>query len=117
MRSELPLRVILKRLPCTVDPEDVKLELISQGYPVRAVKQFTKKEGDKIFKLPTFLMELDNNEQGKKIFDLNRLFYTVVSIVLQTSLWPETVLQMPEIQPYVAWMFPYPTMFAMCKST
>ena len=80
IRSELPLRVILKRLPSRADPEGIKLELTNLGFPVRAVKQFTKKVNDIITKLPTFIIELENSENSKEIYDLNRLFYTVVSI-------------------------------------
>ena len=80
IRSELPLRVILKRLPSSMDPEDIKLELSHLGFPVRAVKQFTKKDGDTIVKLPTFIVELTNTDKAKEIYDLKRLLYTVVAV-------------------------------------
>ena len=80
IRSELPLRVILKRLPSSADPKEIKLELPNLSFPVRAVKKFTKKVSETITKLPTYIIELENSEKSKEIYDLNRLFYTVVSV-------------------------------------
>ena len=80
IRSELPLKVILKRLPSSTDPADIQTELSDLGFPVRAVKQFTKKDGDTIIKLPTFIVELTNSDKSKEIYDLKRLLYTVVAV-------------------------------------
>ena len=80
LRSDLPLRVVLKRLPISAEPEEVKQELINVGYPVRSVKQMTKFENNQVIKMPLFIVELDNTEEARKIYDLNRLLYTVVSI-------------------------------------
>ena len=70
VKSELPLRVILKRLPSSVDPDEIKVELSNLGFPVRAVKQFTKKVNETNTKLPTFIIELQNTEKAKEIYDL-----------------------------------------------
>ena len=80
LRKDLPLRVVLKRLPANADPGEVKDELINIGYPVRSVKQMTKFENNQIHKMPLFIVELNNTEEARKIYDLNRLLYTVVSI-------------------------------------
>ena len=80
LRSELPLRVMLKRLPKSTDPEEIKAELLHLGYPIRAVKQLTKKENNCEIKLPLYALELENNETAKEIYNLNRLMYTVVSV-------------------------------------
>ena len=44
LKSELPLRVMLKRLPKSTAAGEIKDELLSQGYPVRSMKQLTKKK-------------------------------------------------------------------------
>ena len=80
LKNERPIRVVLKRLPVNVNPDDIKEELTALGFPVRSVKQITKTENNQIIKLPTFPIELDNTEKAKEIYDLNRLLYTVVSV-------------------------------------
>ena len=80
LKSDLPLRVVLKRLPWDTDPVDVKEELINAGFPVRSVKQITKFENNQNIKLPLFILELQNTAQAREIYNLNRLLYTVVSV-------------------------------------
>ena len=81
LRSEMPLRVMLRKLPNNVDTEDLKQELINMQYPVRSAKQITKKEEDgTITKYPLYLLELENTDKGREIYDLTRLWYTVVSV-------------------------------------
>ena len=44
LRSDLPLRVMIKRLPISADQEEIKQELSLLGFPVRSVRQLTKKK-------------------------------------------------------------------------
>ena len=65
IKSELPLRVVIKRLPISADPEEIKAELIELGYPVKSVKQLSKIEDDLTVKFPVFPVELDNTEKAR----------------------------------------------------
>ena len=67
-------------MPASVDPAEIKSELIATGYPVRKVKQLTKFENNVTSKLPLFILELDNSDKGREIYDLKRLLYMVVSV-------------------------------------
>ena len=80
LKSELPLRVILKILPAYTYPEEVKAELITAGYPVRSVKQLSKIENNETIRLPLYILELNNTNKGREIYDLKRLLYKVVSL-------------------------------------
>ena len=80
LRSDLPLRVMIKRLPISADQEEIKQELSLLGFPVRSVRQLTKKVDDRVIKMPIYLTELDNNDKAKEIYNLKRLFYTVISV-------------------------------------
>ena len=57
-----------------------KHELLAQGYPVRSVKQLTKKENNIEIKLPLFALELENTAKAREIHYLKRLLYTVVAV-------------------------------------
>ena len=80
IKSELPLRVVIKRLPNNADPNEIKEELIALGYPVKSVKQLSKVEEDRTVKFPVFPVELDNTEKAREIYNLTRLSYTVVAV-------------------------------------
>ena len=80
IKSELPLKVVLKRLPIDTETDEIKTELLALGYPVRTVKQFVKTEDGNVIKYPLFPIELENTEKGRDIFNLNRLLYMVVSV-------------------------------------
>ena len=80
IKSELPLRVVIKRLPITAEPEEIKSKLIELGFPVHSVKQLTRIEENRTVKLPVFPVELDNTEKAREIYNLNRFFYTVIAI-------------------------------------
>ena len=67
-------------MPTTADPDEIKAELIELGYPVSSVKQLTKVEDNRTVKFPVFPVELDNTEKAREIYNLNRLFYTVVAV-------------------------------------
>ena len=60
---------MLKRLPKSTDAGEIKEELLSQGYPVRSVKQLTKKKITEM-KLPLFALELDNTAKAREIYEL-----------------------------------------------
>ena len=80
LRSDLPLRVMIKRLPISADQEEIKPELSLLGFPVRSVRQLTKTVDDQLIQMPIFLTELVNNDKAKEIYNLKRLFYTVISV-------------------------------------
>ena len=71
---------MLKRLPKSTDAGEIKEELLAQWYPVRSVKQLTKKENNIEIKLPLFTLELDNTAKAKELYDLKILLYTVVAL-------------------------------------
>ena len=66
IKSELPLKVLLKRLPVDADTEEIKAEFLALGYPVLSVKQFVKTEDGNIIKFPVFPIELDNTEKVER---------------------------------------------------
>ena len=80
LRSELPLRLMLKRLPKSTDTEERKAELLHLGYLVCSVKQITKKENNAETELPLFALELETNDQAREIYKWNRQMYIVVSL-------------------------------------
>ena len=43
LKRDLPLRVIIKRLPKETDPEEIKEDLLELEYPVRSVKKLRQR--------------------------------------------------------------------------
>ena len=60
------MRVMLKRLPKSTDAGEIKDEMLSQGYPVRSVKQLTRVENNTEIELPLFALDLDNSVKARK---------------------------------------------------
>ena len=58
IKSELLLRVMLKCLHLSMEPEEIKQEVLKLVFPVRSLKQFTKVENEQTIKIPVFSVEL-----------------------------------------------------------
>uniref|UniRef100_A0A1B6LDV0 Pre-C2HC domain-containing protein n=1 Tax=Graphocephala atropunctata TaxID=36148 RepID=A0A1B6LDV0_9HEMI len=69
------LEVVTKNVPCSLTPEEVKAELISQNYSVLTVGRLFNKDKTPY---PICAVSLENNESGKYIFHFNRLNYSEV---------------------------------------
>ena len=80
LKKDMPLRVIIKRLPTETDPDEIKEALLQLDFPVRSVKQLSKTENNQVIKFPIFAIELENTEKAKEIYDLTRLLYTVILV-------------------------------------
>ncbi|XP_035219452.1 zinc finger protein 845-like [Stegodyphus dumicola] len=73
LKSEKPIKAIIKKLPKTSDIEILKQEILDLGIPVEKIRQITAKKDGEIIKLPVFLAEVKRNADGKKIFDIKKL--------------------------------------------
>lgn len=76
-KEDRKLEIVIKNVPCSLTPEEIKDELISQNYPVLTVARLFNKEK---VPYPVCAVSLENNESGMEIFQLNRLCYTVVHV-------------------------------------
>lgn len=80
MKNERTLKVILRNVPSDIDVDLIKSELANLGYTIHSVFQFSKSvEGNKI-PLPVFFIELPNNENSKRIFNMTDFLHLIVTV-------------------------------------
>jgi hypothetical protein len=80
MKCDRTLKVILRNVPSDIDVELIKSELTRLGYTIQSVFQFSKTvEGNKI-PLPVYFIELPNNENSKKIFNMTDFMHLIVNV-------------------------------------
>lgn len=70
------LEVVIKNVPISLTVEEIKLELIST-LPVMSVTRLLNK--DKL-PMPVCVVELVKSDQGFKVFELERLLYSIVKV-------------------------------------
>lgn len=71
------LEAVLRNVPLSLSEEEIKQELLDLGYPVFKVVRLMSK--DKHY-LPLCAVDLENNEDGRDIFKLNRLSHAVITV-------------------------------------
>jgi hypothetical protein len=92
----------MRGVPFSISEEEVKYELLKQNYPViratRLLKTSRTIDGQDKIKSPTPLLaiHLKNNDMGKSIFNLDRFFYSVLSVE-PTIIRCTTMYQLPKV--------------------
>lgn len=78
--SEKKFSAVIRNVPYSLSDQEIKVALEELNYPVHKVTRLLGKN-----KQPTPLcaIELDNNDQGKSILNLSRLFYSVVKVEIR----------------------------------
>ncbi|GFY78590.1 uncharacterized protein TNIN_248981 [Trichonephila inaurata madagascariensis] len=72
------LKLVIKGLPEDVDPEDIKIDLISKGIKIEKVAQL-KKFATKA-KLPIFMIEVTRDENVNDIFQVRSCLYMQIKL-------------------------------------
>ncbi|GFV49143.1 nucleic-acid-binding protein from transposon X-element [Trichonephila clavipes] len=78
LKSERPIKVVIKGLPKKAKPEDIHNDLIDLGFTVDRVSQLTGKITNQL--LPVFLVSLPRNMTNATIFKLEKLSYLNVTV-------------------------------------
>ncbi|GFX64760.1 nucleic-acid-binding protein from transposon X-element [Trichonephila clavipes] len=78
LKSERPIKVVIKGLPKKAKPEDIHNDLIDLGFTVDRVSQLTGKITNQL--LPVFLVSLPRNMTNATIFKLDKLSYLNVTV-------------------------------------
>jgi hypothetical protein len=71
------LEVVIRNIPTSLSENELKTELSDLNYPVLKVTRLLNK--DKM-PYPLCVVELENNEEGKEIFNLEKLCYAIVRV-------------------------------------
>ncbi|GFV68373.1 nucleic-acid-binding protein from transposon X-element [Trichonephila clavipes] len=77
-KDERPIKVVIKGLPGNTDINDIKSDLIDQGFTETKVSQLIGRITKQ--KLPVFMITLPRNIQNAKIFQLKTLGYRSIRI-------------------------------------
>lgn len=73
-------KVVIKDLPPTVDPADVKQDLELKGFQVKEVHQFKRKNEGRFVHLPVYCVTLPRSEKADTIYDVRHVLYTKVRV-------------------------------------
>ncbi|GFU78548.1 nucleic-acid-binding protein from transposon X-element [Trichonephila clavipes] len=76
-KADRPIKVVIKGLPCTTKPEEIKEDLELLGYTPERVNQLGRKTKRA---LPIFLITLPRNLDNLKIFDFKTLSYLSIRV-------------------------------------
>ncbi|GFV49205.1 nucleic-acid-binding protein from transposon X-element [Trichonephila clavipes] len=77
-KAERPIKVVIKGLPRTTNPEEIKEDLELLGYTPDRVNQLVGRKTKRA--LPIFLITLPRNLDNLKIFDLKTLSYLSIRV-------------------------------------
>ncbi|GFV74065.1 nucleic-acid-binding protein from transposon X-element, partial [Trichonephila clavipes] len=77
-KAERPIKVVIKGLPRTTNPEEIKQDLEMVGYTPERVNQLLGRKTKRA--LPIFLITLPRNLDNLKIFDLKTLSYLSIRV-------------------------------------
>lgn len=85
LKTEKNFRVVIRGLPHTCESQEITVELKELGHePIKVLNIFKKiknHEGKKIIKnFPLFMLELNQKENNKEIFDLKYLLHCKISV-------------------------------------
>ena len=75
-----PIKVVIRHLPTSTSVEEIKAELMENGFPVQSVAQMRKRGSHNGAPLPLFVVTLDNNETSAKIKELKSLLYVKIAV-------------------------------------
>lgn len=75
--SNTILPVVIRGLPYSLTEEEIKKELIDSKYPVQSVRRIVNKDKKPT---PLVIVNVENNEKGKEIFSLDKLFYSIIRV-------------------------------------
>lgn len=74
------LEVIVRNVPTSLSENEIKTELTDQNYPVIRVTRLLNKNK---LPLPLCAVDLENNDDGKAIFNLTTICFAVVSVEMK----------------------------------
>ncbi|GFX34186.1 nucleic-acid-binding protein from transposon X-element [Trichonephila clavipes] len=77
-KADCPIKVVIKGLPGTTKPEEIKEDLELLGYTPERVNQLFRRKTKRA--LPIFLITLTRNLDNLKIFDLKTLSYLSIRV-------------------------------------
>ncbi|GFX78941.1 nucleic-acid-binding protein from transposon X-element [Trichonephila clavipes] len=77
-KDERPTKVVIKGLPCNTDINDIKSDLVDQGFTDTKVSQLIGRITKQ--KLPVFMITLPRNIHNAKIFQLKTLGYLSIRV-------------------------------------
>ncbi|GFT14933.1 nucleic-acid-binding protein from transposon X-element [Trichonephila clavipes] len=77
-KAEHPIKVVIKGIPRTTKPEEIKEDLELLGYTPEKVNQLVGRKTKRT--LPTYLITLPRNLDNLKIFDLKTLSYLSIRV-------------------------------------
>ncbi|PSN31389.1 hypothetical protein C0J52_24536 [Blattella germanica] len=79
-RQDLPIKVVLRRLPNSLDPEELSEALQEAGYDILHVRQIVTHRGGEAIKNPLYIVSLPRTEKSASIYNLDRLLHMVVKV-------------------------------------
>ena len=74
------LEVVIRNVPTSLSENELKTELLDLSYPVIKVVRLLKKDKTGHKPYPLCAVELENNEDGKEIFNLDKLCHALVRV-------------------------------------
>lgn len=75
--NEKPLQVVIRNVPESLTPDEIKNELLQLHFPVTSISRLYNKSKHP---MPLCIVSLVNNEGGKAIFKLEKLLHSVVTV-------------------------------------
>lgn len=79
-RQDLPIKVVLRRLPNSLDPEELSEALQDAGYDILNVRQIITHRGGEAIKNPLYIVSLPRTEKSASIYSLDRVLHMVVKV-------------------------------------
>ncbi|PSN35507.1 hypothetical protein C0J52_23533 [Blattella germanica] len=79
-RQDLPIKVVLRRLPNSLDAEELSEALQDAGYDILNVRQIVTHRGGEAIKNPLYIVSLPRTEKSASIYNLDRLLHMVVKV-------------------------------------
>lgn len=84
LKNERPYRVVIRGLPATLNPSDIKAAIEEKGHQVKNVLNIYKKstiDGNKVVKhFPLFYVDISQKDNNKDIFNITELLNCVVKM-------------------------------------
>lgn len=75
-----PIRVVLRGLHVSCNPETIKEELITRGFKITEVQQRLRKTKEGLIKLPLFTLTFNCSEDVKKVYEITNVCYMKVKV-------------------------------------
>ncbi|GFT72637.1 transposable element Tcb2 transposase [Trichonephila clavipes] len=119
--AERPIKVVIKGLPRTTNPEEIKQDLEMLGYTPERVIQLIGRKTKRA--LPIFLITLPRNLDNLKIFDLKTLSYLSIRVEgydgrnSHLSIANKVLLYTAVMRPILAYASPFCQYFSLFLPT